>query len=228
MQHETYDDNGDPRYHLPRDVPLLTPERASKGDVLTGPDCGDCGATGKDKATKMTCRACRGKGWVGSINVATMDNADIRFAQVQVRNILNYLWGAGIITDDEHTDGHTFQAWRDQHRVALGLQRPVSYESDEPLVLKLRAYGFVLLLKKLNHYDVKAINKAIDVFVNQATELDARREERPYRRAFGNLARVIAPVREQVAYLENLSEEERDLLADERLKILLASIGKKV
>jgi hypothetical protein len=224
MQHTDIESEGDPRYHLPPNTPIITPERAAKGDVFTGPNCSDCNTTGKDKITKLPCRTCKGRGWVGSINAATMESSDIRFAQVQVRNILNFLWNAGIITDDEHDDGHTFQAWRDQHRVALGLERPVSNTLEEPATLKLRAYGFILLLRKLNAYDAKAINKSLDVFANCGTEQDARREERPYRMAFTNLSKAIVPIKEKISYLERASDEERAALADEQLKMLLIAI----
>jgi len=224
MQHDA-EQQIDKSQWLPDGEPLITPERAAKGDVFTGPDCSDCGATGKDKMTKLTCKTCRGKGWVGSTNAATIDAADIRFAQVRIRDILSYLRTAEIITDDQYTDGKTFQAWRDQHRVALGLERPVSNGMDEPAVLKLRAYGFVLLLKKLEVNDVKAINKALDLTATHGTERDANREKEVYRTAFISLSRVIIPIREHIAYLENASEEERNALACEQLKKLLAVIS---
>jgi hypothetical protein len=222
--HIESESEGDPRYHLPLGTPIITPQRAAKGDVFTGPNCTDCNTTGKDKMTKLPCRTCKGRGWVGSINAATMDSSDIRFAQVQVRNILNYLWGEEIITDDQNTDGHTFQAWRNQHRVALGLERPISNEETDPAALKLRAYGFVLLLRRLTAHDAKAINMSLDVFANHATQMDARREERQYRSAFTNLSMVIGPIKEQISYLEGASDEERQSMADEHLKKLLAQI----
>jgi hypothetical protein len=242
--HLESESDGDPRYHLPAGTPLITPERASKGDVFTGPPCKDCDSSGKSKdkgaAHTALCRSCRGKGWVGSSNaeeyVVTstdngssqwVENSSIRFAQVQVRNILNFLWTAGIITDEENDHGHTFQAWRDQHRVALGLERPISNELDEPVTLKLRAYGFVLLLRRMSEYDSKAINKSLDVLANRGTELEAKREERPYRAAFMNLSKAIVPIKEKISYLEKASEEERNLLADEQLKKFLDDIHKR-
>ncbi len=226
MQLDSESENdGDPRYHIPKGIPLITPERAAKGDVFTGPDCNDCSTTGKDKITKLPCKTCKGRGWVGSINAATVDNAHIRFAQVQVRNILNYLWEQEIITDDQNTDGHLFAAWRDQHRLAMGLQSPIMVDILEPHSIKLRAYGFVLLIRRLSHYDVKAISKAIDVLANSSTQQDALRESRQYHIAFTNLARVIIPIKQQVAYLEGLSDEDRRQLSDDKLKKLLAELN---
>ncbi len=178
--------------------------------------------TGRNES-RGACKECSGKGRVGIRNAALIP--EDKLSQVQVRNILNFLWNAEIISDDEHTDGHTFKAWRDQHRVSLGLEKPVSNELDEPLSLKLRAYGYVLLLKKLSVNDVKAINKSIDVFANYATQSEAFRERKPYEAAFKNLAIVIIPIREQISYLESISEEERALLVDEQLKKLLAQIN---
>ena len=218
--------DGDPRYHLPRDTPIITPERAAKGDVLTGPPCKDCGATGKDKLSKLSCRACRGKGWVGSTNASAVAIDDVRFAQVQIVNILNYLWQEEIISEDEHDAGHTFEAWRNQHRVALGLQRSISGALEETFQVKLRAYGFVLLICRLSQLDVKAINKSLDVYASYATRAEANRERLAYRAAFHHLNDAIVPVRERISYLESVSEEERGHISDEQLKVLLAQIQK--
>lgn len=227
MQHDTIgDDHIDRSQWLPDGEPLITPERAAKGDVLTGNPCTACDMTGRD-ANRGVCRECSGKGRVGIRNAAGADLSEIRFAQIQVRSILNFLWNAEIISDDEHIDGHTFEAWRNQHRVAMGLQKAISNDSDEPLALKLRAYGYVLLLKKLSVYDVKAVNKAIDVSSTFATEQEAIREKKPYQDAFRNLAKAIIPIREQITYLESASEEDRELLANGQLKILLELISKQ-
>ncbi len=219
---------GDPRYHLPAGMPIITPERAAKGDVLTGPPCPDCGATDKVKQQlghqPAICRACRGRGWIGSVNAATIAADHIRHAQVQVRNILNYIWEEQIISDDEHDAGHTFEAWRNQHRVALGLQKAVSGDLDDTLQVKLRAYGFVLLIRRLAVNDVKAIGKSLDVSANHSTQAEALRERGAYARAFGRLSNEIIPVRERITYLERASEEERNHISDEQMKILLAAI----
>ena len=218
---------GDKRYHLPQDAPLITPERAAKGDVLTGPPCQECKSTGKVKSSlgqAAICPKCRGRGWLGSVNAATIAADHIRFAQVQVVNILNFLWEREIITDDQHNEGHAFEAWRNQHRVALGLQKAISGEMEETLQVKLRAYGFVLLIRRLSAPDVKAISKALDTSANYATRAEAIREQGAYIRAFANLGREIIPVRERITYLERASEVERNHISDEQLKILLDAI----
>ncbi len=220
-------EDGDPRYQLPAGLPIITPERAAKGDVLTGPPCPDCKSTGKVKSLlgqAVTCPACRGRGWIGSVNAATIAADDIRFAQVQVLNIMNFLWEREIISDDQHNEGHAFEAWRNQHRVALGLQKPVSGDLDETFQVKLRAYGFVLLIRRLSAPDLKAIGKSLDTFANYATRAEAIREQGAYIRAFSHLAREIVPVRERISYLERASEEERNEISDEQMKILLEEL----
>ena len=221
---------GDPRYYRDPTQPLITPERAAKGDVLTGPPCPDCGGSGKVKAQlghqAAICRACRGRGWIGTINAASIAASEIRFAQVQVRNILNYLWEEEIISDDEHDAGHTFEAWRNQHRVSLGLQKSISGDHEETFRVKLRAYGFVLLIRRLSAPDVKAINKSLDVSANFATQAEALREQRAYRAAYRNLTGAVIPIRERISYLESASQEERDYFSAEQMKNLLALIKK--
>ncbi len=219
--------DGDPRYQLPAGLSIVTPERAAKGDVFTGPPCSDCKATGKAKSPlgqAATCPTCRGRGWLRSVNAATIATDHIRYAQVQVVNIMNYLWDKEIISDNQHTDGHAFEAWRNQHRVALGLQKSVSGELDETFQVKLRAYGFILLIRRLSAPDVKAINKSLDTSANYATRAEAIQEQGAYIRAFSHLAREIIPVRERITYLERASEGERNHISDEQMKILLAAI----
>lgn len=227
---EENDDHIDKSQWLGDKEPIITPERAKKGDLFTGPLCEDCRGSGKNHSDhadhQVTCRACRGKGWIGTVNMATLTDkqiSDTRFAQMQVRNILNFLWERGIITDLQHDDGCTFEAWRNQHRVALGLQRSVSTETAESTSVKLRAYGFVLIIKKLSVYDHHAIDNSLSIFANHYTETLARRDFPVYQRAFSRLAKILPPIREQIAYLESLSDEEREAMAEGVLKILLAS-----
>lgn len=151
----------------------------------------------------------------------------IRFAQMQVRNILNYLWNTDIITDENHDDGHTFEAWRNQHRVATGQQRAISGDPTDPSSsVKLRAYGYILILKRLSIYDYNAVSDAIETFENEHTRFIALSQRMIYRRAFTRLSLILPAIRDQVAYLESLSDDERQSLSDERLKTLLDNLAK--
>ncbi len=225
---------GDPRYHFPPDESIITPERARMGDVFTGPDCNDCGATGKitnpdDNTIKSTCRSCHGRGWIGCVNTAEMDHKiRIRHAQVQVCSILRYLWDKEIITDDQYHDGGTFEIWRDQHQVAMGLKKAVCSGDDEEFETRLRAYGYILLVRRLSQRDICAIQYAINTFAVSHTEFIAFNRKTAYITAFGNLSRLLPNVKEQIRYLESISEDERNALCEGNLKILVARLVKLV
>ena len=206
--------------------PMIKPERAQHGDVIIPIECEECSGRGKDEYTKQNCRKCYGKGRYGERNAIDVAAGDIRFAQIQVRNILNYLWNSEFITDENHDDGHTFNAWRDQHRVAMGQQKAISGETTSTTSTKLRAYGYVLIVKRLSVYDYNAVSKSIETFDSTFTRIMAERERKIYARAFAALTTAFKPIREQVAYLEGLTDEARDELSEGRLKSFLDRIHK--
>lgn len=220
---------GDPRYHLPPGSGLITPERAAKGDVLTGPPCPDCKATGKIKAQvglqPASCPTCRGRGWIGSVNAAGIDTDHIRFAQIHERNLLNSLWEAGHVTDQQHHDCQTFEIWRDMHRVQMGLQRPVSSGSDEALGVRLRAYGYILLVRRMSRYDNDALETMLTPMLMSWMEWIARNRLEKYVAALDRLSRILPPVKDQVAYLEGLSDEQREELSQAGIKKCLEVIN---
>ncbi len=209
---------------LPHGTPLLHPERIAKGDVITGPECNECNGTGKEKHMNLVCKKCYGHGWCGETSAIDVPISDIRFAQVQVRNILNYLWSAGHITDENHDDGHTFEAWRNQHRVAMGLQKAISTDTAQSTGVKLRAYGYVLIIKRMSINDFNAVSMAIDTFEREYTRHVADKDRKIYSRAFACLTTAMMPIREQISYLEGLTDEERDELCEGRLKSFLDRI----
>jgi hypothetical protein len=222
--HGDSESNGDPRYHLPHGTPLITPERARKGDVFTGPDCRDCGTTGKDKITKLPCRPCKGRGWVGSTNAAGVDNADIRFAQVHEVNLLSKLWDSGHVTDQQHHDAQTFQIWRDMHRTQMGLEKPVSSGGEEVFGVRLRAYGYILILRKLSRHDNDAIETSLLPMLMSWAQWIARNRTEKYVAALERLSRVLPPVKDQIGYLEGLDEEQREEISKAGVKKLLEVI----
>lgn len=224
--HDDTDDLIDKSAYLPDGEPLLTPERAAKGDVFTGPSCAACNGSGKSREWNAPCRECRGKGWIGTVNAALLKAEDIHFAQVQVRNILNFLWEKDILTDQQHHDGQTFEVWRDMHRVALGQMRSVSSGEEEVPGVRLRAYGFVLLLKRLNRYDCRSIEMAVDTVATEHNEFFAYRDRATYRRSFIALSAAILPIHEHIRHLESLADDDRNALSEERMKIFLAEIVK--
>lgn len=90
--------------------------------------------------------------------------------KTMVKNILNYLWEVRAITDQHNNDGHTLRAWRAQHRVALGLQHPTGTDGATPTQAKLRAYGYILVIRRLSQPDFRAIEQALDTEATEHTE----------------------------------------------------------
>lgn len=227
MQVDT-ETEGDPRYYRPMKEPLINQWRAAKGDIFTGPDCKECDSTGKDKMTKANCKPCWGKGYLPITNASEVDSSHIRFAQVQIKSIINLLWDKGIITDDQHHDGGTFQIWRDMHNAALGFGKAVSSGEEESLGIRLRAYGYILLVRRLHPNDIRAVEYTVDTFVNSHTQFLALNRKEMYQGAFERLGRLLPCVKDQVTALESVSDVERNELSEDGLKKLLAQIVKRV
>lgn len=217
------DDYIDESVWLPEGEQMVTPERAKKDDIFFEVDCKEC--LGKGKNNNQFCKPCKGRGRVKDNRPPGEIITDIRYAQVCVRNILNFLWENDVITNDQHEAGCVFKAWRDQHRVAMGQQRPVSNETAETLSVKLRAYGYVLILKKLNPYDYRTIDTAVETYESEHTRYFALRDSKAFKGAFYRLHQLLPPIKERIVYLERLTDEERESLADDALKKFLASIS---
>ena len=214
-------DQGDPRYHLPTGAPLITPERAAKGDVLTGPPCPDCKATGKDKGPfgqPTVCRNCRGRGWIGSVNAATIAADHIRYAQIHEVNLLNKLWEGGSLDDQEHEDGQTYQIWRDMHDTQMGFRKAVGFDDEDSFGTRLRAHGYVLILARMTRHDIEALNVSLQAMAMPYADWIARNRVEKYLRSFERLSRVLPPIKDRIAYLEGLSDEEREESSREGIK----------
>lgn len=188
--------NIDQSVWLKRGEPLLTPERIAKGDMRIERE----------------------------INEETGELGQIRYAQAIIRNIMNWLWENDHITHDQHDAGNVFWAWRNQHRVAMGQQKAISSDLSESTGIKLRAYGYVLIAKRLSRYDYDAIDKAIETFENEFTRSFALRNMLAYQRAFKRLEDILPRVKDQISYLEGLSDQEREELSEEGLKKFLEQI----
>ncbi|MEZ5691180.1 MAG: hypothetical protein R3D71_05910 [Rickettsiales bacterium] len=162
----------------------------------------------------------------GDLRVSYNDSGQMQEAQATVKNILNWFWENDYITHEQHDDACTFQIWRDMHQVSMGVRKPVSSGEVESLGVKLRAYGFVLLLKKLSRHNVKAIEYVLENFASEHNIFFAKRDRRVYQSVLQDLSEKIIPVREQIKYLESLDESEREKLYEENLQKLVAQIKK--
>ncbi len=221
------DDHVDKSHWLPDGEPLITPERAAKGDVLTGNPCTACDMTGRDQ-NRGVCRECSGKGRVGIRNAAGSDLSEIRFAQIHEVNLLNCLWNCRHISDQQHHDGQTFQIWRDMHRVQLGVQRPVSSGGEEVFGVRLRAYGYILIIQRMNRYDLTALETSFIPMTISWAEWIARNRIERYIIALDRLSRLLPPIKDQIAYLEGLPDEEREELSKCNMKKYLDGLLKEV
>lgn len=207
--------------------PMVKPERIAKGDIITGKQCDDCETKGRGK-DGLPCKTCKGKGWFGITNAINVELDDIRFAQAQVRNIINYLWETEIITHDQNDAGHTFQAWRAQHRVSLGIQAPISAGISEASLSKMRAYGYVLLLQRISRYDQQYVEFCVDTFSTYYTQQLAIERGPKIRAALERLHQALMPIRERILAMEQLPPEELQALSEDNLKKMIAKISRCV
>ena len=164
------------------------------------------------------------KGDIAITNTAA--NGEALEIKLTVKNILNYLYEEEIITEQNWCDAHTFKAWQDQHQVAMGVKKAISNEIENSATNKLRAHGFVLLIRKLSTNDLSAIEFAINTFATSHTKFIVQNRKPTYRVAFERLSAILPPIRERVEALEALNEIDRKELSENNLKKLLASIKK--
>lgn len=190
-------ENIDTSVWLKRGEPLVTPERAAKGDLKIERE----------------------------IDEKTGELGEIRYAQAFYRNILNWLWENNHIDDQMHHDGQTYQIWREMHRASLGVIKPVSFGLDDAKQ-KLRAHGYILLLRRLSHHDSKTIESAIDSPAHQPFNEIAKARTETYHRAFFSLSKLLPVIEDKIRYLEGLSGDEQNELSEQAMKNFLESIGK--
>ena len=164
----------------------------------------------------------------GDLAFNTKDSGETLEIQLKVKNILNYLYEQEIITEQNWCDGCTFEAWQAQHQVAMGVKKAVSAGEENQTANKLRAHGFVLLIRKLSNQDLSAIEFAINTFATSHTKFIAQNCRQTYRAAFEKLSAILPSIREQIDALEALNEEDKNELSENNLKIMLASFKKGV
>lgn len=164
----------------------------------------------------------------GDVSFNRKDSGEMLEIQLTIRNILNYLHEQEIITDQHLYDAQTYQIWQQMHRVQRGLEKPVSSGNPQDFGVRLRAHGFILLLQRLSKRDVSVIEFAINSIATEHTRFIANNNRGAYPPIFERLSQVLSVVREQISYLEGLSENEMDELSEERLKKCVAYITKRV
>jgi hypothetical protein len=156
------------------------------------------------------------------------DTGHMREARAVAKNILNLLWEMEVIDDQQHHDAGTYQIWRDMHQASMGLRKPVSSGNQEAIGVRLRAYGYVLITQRLAHFHTKTIDHALETMQSTDDDFSGVNRRQRYRQAFEALSMALPPIRDQIAYLEGLSEVERNEMSEDRLKKLVEQIAKGV
>jgi len=213
----TRDDHIDKSCWLPVGEPIITPERRHKGDMTIDIECADCDSTGNVQG--VHCRACRGKGRVPQ-RIEDAATQEIRYAQSHVRNILNYLWNNGDLTDQQAHDGKTYEIWKSLSDANFGLRKKATAEGDGGTGVS--EYGFVLLIRALGLRDCKIVESAIFTVATEHSRFVAARNKHQYQAAFERLSAIILQVREQIAAISG--QELCDEYLAIKFKKLLASL----
>ena len=156
------------------------------------------------------------------------DTGHIREARAVAKNILSLLLELKVIDDQQHHDAGTYQIWRDMHQASMGLRRPVSSGNQEAIGVRLRAYGYVLITQRLEHFHTKTIDHVLETMKSTNDDFSEINHRQRYRQAFEALSMALPPIREQITYLEGLSEADRNEMSEERLKKLVEQIAKGI
>jgi hypothetical protein len=165
------EDEGDERFWLPPDVPIINEYRAAKFDIVT-----------------ETRPSARGE--------------EIRFAQVQVNSLLNFLH-AGKVLDSQHVhDGQTYEIWQTcftwrqqihENRIYSPEMREMQKAVEED---GLDPSDFVKVLRGLSHAEKKLIDLSIQPGTTDHKRWVAVRSEKHYRAAYDRLTRIMQALRD--------------------------------
>lgn len=223
------DDDINPQEWLPDDVPIINKHRLSQPDMAIDLACRFCGGSGQ--TDKHRCRNCKGKGRVLSrdgVEEIIADEkmlSDVRFAQAQVRNILNYLYQKKIITEQNVHDGRTFEIWKEIHDSSFSMRKKSYYGAlrAELAAEGLSEMGYVLILKKLSVYHHNAISMAISTIQSPWECERAVLYANTYKSAFVRLTELIPEIQEELQKYSEMTTEQKEHLKRTRLEELLAT-----
>jgi hypothetical protein len=171
--------DGDKTLWAPEDEPVITEERASKGDMLV--------------VRSTPTKAQEERGQLG----------DIRFAQVQIRNILNFLWDRGILEAQHVHDGQTYELWHTIFNSRLGYRNNPIYSARE-IALMAKSVSdegfddadFMCVLRSLSTIQNKLVQAAIYNHASEHHRWLCMRSATQYRNAFDRLSEVMEPLKE--------------------------------
>jgi hypothetical protein len=204
--------------------PMIKPERLAKGDWSFTRDCELCKGRGTQPHESgfgtVPCPGCYGRG-------KTHDAPDtpiheVRYAQAQVQNVLNWLYERDLLTDQHVFDGQTYEIWREVYQARRTMRRkdPLysvrGYEETEAQC----EYGYSLLLVRLPVRHHRTVEYAVATFATSHARQVAQRSQKSILHAFEALSRMMPDVREEVKRLRERDPVQAKEEAEFRLRRL--------
>mgnify|MGYP001032311824 CR=1 FL=1 len=184
----------------PSDQPIITPERAAKGDILVE----------RDPPTKRQ----QERGEPGNV----------RFAQAHVQNILNWLYEQDKLTDQHVYDGQTYEIWQHiyQSRRAMRRKDPLfsipGFEEQEATSER----GFTLILLRMPIRHQRAVESAIHTYATGQARFLARKNLRHFVDAFESLSSLLPPIHDELKRLREAAKNQaaKEAEIEEKLRAL--------
>jgi len=154
------------------------------------------------------------------INVEYGESGIIKYAEVQMKSLMEFLAEKRIIDDQELFDGRTYQIWRSQAtRIFRNEIMPYDPLEEKPRGDNFGEIGFVLISRRMQRHDCEIIADAIDtdsasirkrmaeLLKNDPVIHEAahRSLSNTYRRSFARLVTVMAEVRK---IIEEMKEKQ--------------------
>jgi hypothetical protein len=210
---------------LPRKSPPVNGHRAAMPDIVVETDCPHCNGAGATGGRR--CPTCHGnkrvvdERWLrGEIRPE-----EIRYAQVHVRNVLNYLRERNVLDACHVYAAQTYEVWREILHAKFGMRKKVSYGRPREIeeTTGIDEYGFILLVTRLGRPHQVLVEYAIDAFATEHQRFVADRNAKAYRDAFTRLASLAGEVSEEIRGMappteEFIAEKFKKLVADMRIK----------
>lgn len=163
------------------------------------------------------------------MRVSYNDRGQMVEAQATVRNILNYLWEEEIIDDQQHHDGQTFEIWREVYSSAHGKTITLRFGQEAKTTNpkgSAEYIGYSMLIRRLSKADVGALEFTLKPITADYAKFVTKNNKQGYRLLFNKLSACIPSIRERIDFIAKLSEEEKNNLAEENLKIAVAHFRK--
>lgn len=126
------------------------------------------------------------------------DGDHILYAQLQVRNLMNWLHERRRISDQHLHDGQTYERWRLAFQSALEGRRIDFGQGGAAPVAGLSEMGYKRILMRMPVHHRKRLEQSLEV-ASSTHIFIANRDSVYFRRAFENLSHLIEPIREELA-----------------------------